>query len=454
MTFFFRLRRAAGGHNGRKNKISRPDDSPGDLTTPSNFICPVSLDLMKDPVTLSTGITYDRESIERWLEVGNRTCPLTNQILETYDLIPNHSIRRMIQDWCVDNKSYGLERIPTPRVPVGPSQISAICAAIDAATRAGDSTRCRDLVGKIKVWGRESERNKMCIRDDGAAGVAISACFEFFAGASKENHSDLLRDLLSVLTWMFPLREEGKSTLGSKTSLQCMAWFLNGGDEDIPANQNALLVLKELISSDQRYANALMEVDQSLPKSLLKMVKLPSYPSANTATKASLTIMHHMIVEVPHRKPSDRNVISELVHAGLVAVLLELLVDADKSVCEKALTVLDAVCSCQEGREKAYGHPLTMPLLVKKMMRVSELGTEHCISAMWKLCKGEDERAAAIEALELGAFQKLLVVLQVGCGEKAKEKATELLKMMNVYKNRVTECLDSSNGFMYLKRSY
>ncbi|XP_019185889.1 PREDICTED: U-box domain-containing protein 21-like [Ipomoea nil] len=445
MTFLKKFGKAAG-RGGRKKKISGVG-SLGELTIPTNFICPITLDLMKDPVTLSTGITYDRESIERWLEAGSKTCPVTNQGLTTArDLIPNHAIRKMIQGWCVENKSHGVERIPTPRIPVSPSQVSEVCARMEGAAERGDDAKCAELLERIKVWGKESERNKKCLRENGAGG-ALAACFEFFAGVPGAKHADLLKDLLSVLTWMFPVvGEEGRSKLGSKTSLRCMAWFLNG--EDLSATQNALIVLKELLHLDQNYANALLETNQEIPQALFNAVKVPICPSDKTTTKASLTVMYHMITS----QPNGKKVISKLLDAGLVSVLLEILVDADKNVCQTALAVLDGVCSSQEGREKACSHPLTMPLLVKKIMRVSEVGTELCISAIWKLCKGEDERAA-IEALELGAFQKLLVVLQVGCGEKAKERATELLKLMNLYKDRV-ECLDSSTGFKYLKRSY
>ncbi|VFQ88139.1 unnamed protein product [Cuscuta campestris] len=450
MTFFFSLRRATG-RGSRKNKISRPDDSRGELTIPNSFVCPISLELMKDPVTLSTGISYDRESIERWLDAGNVTCPLTNQVLESRDLIPNHAIRKTIQDWCVENTSRGVDRIPTPRIPVGPSQVSDICSRIEGATRRGDHARCLELVGRVRAWSRESERNKKCIRGDGGAiGVALAACFELFAGGvSGEEHVELLRDLMSLLSWMFPLAEEGRTKLGSKTSLQCMAWLLKGGEE------NTLSVLQQLmcLEDGQFLPEALLEADQDVPKTLLDIVKLPIHPSGKSSTtKAALTIMHHMMTRV-------KSVNSFLAEAGLVSVLVELLVDGDKSLCEKGLAVLDAVCSSEEGRERACGHPLTIPLLVKKTMRVSELGTELCVSAMLKLCKGGGsggERAAAVEALlEVGAFQKLLVVLQVGCGEKSKEKATEVLKLLNGHKERVIECLDSSsNGFKYLKRSF
>ena len=44
---------------------------------PSHFLCPISLQIMRDPVTLPTGISYDRAAISRWLAApapaGGRT---------------------------------------------------------------------------------------------------------------------------------------------------------------------------------------------------------------------------------------------------------------------------------------------------------------------------------------------------------------------------------------------
>ncbi|KAJ7971683.1 RING-type E3 ubiquitin transferase [Quillaja saponaria] len=90
-----------------------------EIDVPPFFLCPISLEIMKDPVTISTGITYDRESIEKWLFSGkNNSCPVTKQPLtESTDLTPNHTVRRLIQAWCTVNASHGVERIPTPKPP-------------------------------------------------------------------------------------------------------------------------------------------------------------------------------------------------------------------------------------------------------------------------------------------------------------------------------------------------
>ncbi|KAL2957640.1 hypothetical protein AAZX31_18G160500 [Glycine max] len=76
---------------------------PQSLVIPDEFRCPISLELMKDPVIICTGQTYDRSCIKKWLEAGHRTCPMTQQILSTSILIPNHALYGLISSWCEAN---------------------------------------------------------------------------------------------------------------------------------------------------------------------------------------------------------------------------------------------------------------------------------------------------------------------------------------------------------------
>lgn len=74
-----------------------------DLNVPDEFRCPISKEIIKDPVVLSTGQTYDRPFIEKWLKEGNRTCPQTQQVLSHIELTPNHLVRELITQWCKDH---------------------------------------------------------------------------------------------------------------------------------------------------------------------------------------------------------------------------------------------------------------------------------------------------------------------------------------------------------------
>ncbi|XP_022727843.1 U-box domain-containing protein 9-like [Durio zibethinus] len=80
------------------------------LSCPEEFKCPLSKELMRDPVILASGQTYDRPFIQKWLNSGNRTCPRTQQVLSHTVLTPNHLIREMVLQWC---KNQGIE-LPNP----------------------------------------------------------------------------------------------------------------------------------------------------------------------------------------------------------------------------------------------------------------------------------------------------------------------------------------------------
>lgn len=70
---------------------------------PDEFRCPITLDLMRDPVIVASGHTYDRNSIARWINSGHYTCPKSGQKLLHMALIPNYALKSLIHQWCQDN---------------------------------------------------------------------------------------------------------------------------------------------------------------------------------------------------------------------------------------------------------------------------------------------------------------------------------------------------------------
>ncbi|KAI4321237.1 hypothetical protein MLD38_034643 [Melastoma candidum] len=443
--------RIGGRSRPERSSADTPDSAVAvDVAVPIHFRCPISLDLMKDPVALCTGITYDRESIERWIDSGKSTCPVTKRELADTELIPNHAIRKMIQAWCVENRSHGIERIPTPRIPVMPYEVSEACRGIVAAAARGDGRRCGEVVARVRAWGKESERNRRCVRENGA-GDALATAFECFSRGLVEKHAGFLGELLSLMTWVYPTCHDGWSRLGTASSRDCILRFLNS--DDLTARRNAVLVLKEIVSSDYRHRESVASAE-GMMDALVRIIKEQICPAA---TNASLLSIYNLIGS------SETSSLTRSLELGLVHVALDLLVDSDKGTCERALAVLDLLCDSKEGRELAYSHALTMPILVKKILRVSNSATDLSISILWKLLirkddqdNGHDEdhrrkRTGLIEAIQIGGFQKMLVLLQVGCRDGIKDKVRELLKAMNLYKGEV-DCIESSLDLKYIKR--
>lgn len=64
-----------------------------------SFYCPITGDVMVDPVETSSGQTFERSAIEKWFAEGNKLCPLTFITLDTLILRPNKTLKQSIEEW-------------------------------------------------------------------------------------------------------------------------------------------------------------------------------------------------------------------------------------------------------------------------------------------------------------------------------------------------------------------
>ncbi|KAJ7951351.1 RING-type E3 ubiquitin transferase [Quillaja saponaria] len=64
-----------------------------------SFYCPITRDVMVDPVETSSGQTFERNAIEKWFAEGNKLCPLTMTPLDTLVLRPNKTLKQSIEEW-------------------------------------------------------------------------------------------------------------------------------------------------------------------------------------------------------------------------------------------------------------------------------------------------------------------------------------------------------------------
>ncbi|KAM1725057.1 hypothetical protein ACFX11_023432 [Malus domestica] len=78
------------------------------------FFCPLTKQVMRDPVTLENGQTFEREAIEKWFmeckETGRKlVCPLTLQELQSTELKPSIALRNTIEEWNARNEAAQLD---------------------------------------------------------------------------------------------------------------------------------------------------------------------------------------------------------------------------------------------------------------------------------------------------------------------------------------------------------
>ncbi|XWS28679.1 hypothetical protein CRYUN_Cryun25bG0091900 [Craigia yunnanensis] len=84
--------------------VDRNFEEEADILPFKNFLCPLTKEVMKEPVVLESSQTYERTAIEYWfqrcLEDGrDPTCPVTGQVLKSLELKPNIGLAGAIEEW-------------------------------------------------------------------------------------------------------------------------------------------------------------------------------------------------------------------------------------------------------------------------------------------------------------------------------------------------------------------
>lgn len=70
-------------------------------TRPEDHFCPITLEVMRNPVVASDGVSYERTAITEWLAT-NGTSPLHGHALSNKTVFPNQALKRLIEGWVED----------------------------------------------------------------------------------------------------------------------------------------------------------------------------------------------------------------------------------------------------------------------------------------------------------------------------------------------------------------
>ncbi|KAF8397982.1 hypothetical protein HHK36_016908 [Tetracentron sinense] len=382
-----------------------------DIEVPQYFICPISLQIMKDPVTAVTGITYDRESIEHWLFSGrNTTCPVTKQTLpKDSDLTPNHTLRRLIQAWCTANASYGIDRIPTPKPPLNKVHVLKLIHDLWVPQLQFKTLK------KMEALAAENERNRRFMVEAGAAKAMVSLIITCFKKGQKTG----LEEALSVLhlIWI-PMAETKLLVMENYDLITSITWILGCEmDNHVAVKIHAVIVLKMIV--DVANSNLLERLKPELFKGIIQILR---DRISQQATKAAL----HVLLEAG---PYGRNRM-KIVEAGAVSKLIELeLGTPDNRTTELIFGVLDNLCSCADGRAQLLGHAGGIAVVSTRILRVSPAADDRAIHILESISKFSGTKEVLHEMLRVGAVSKLCMVLQADCAAYLKEKARKILRL-------------------------
>ncbi|KAJ8748521.1 hypothetical protein K2173_003420 [Erythroxylum novogranatense] len=386
----------------------------GGLVAPSFFICPISLQIMKDPVTICTGITFDRESIETWLFSYNKVvCPVTKQPLSDFLLIPNSNLLRLIQSWHLQQESLS-KFVPNAR------QDHSVPLNIILEEIKQPHLQVRAL-RKIRSFFSENDGNRTCRGDD-----------DLFP---------LVASLVLVETEFPDIWEPSESTsivIEEAVSVLCLLGPSDGTLKMVSENRNGLLI-RSLCSILTRYpCNQTRIQALNLLKSIFNVVngiymvvlKPEFFESTSEILKdqsskqSSIAVLSILIDVLPFGRNKEK-----AIRGGFVPVIVELLAENnEKRMCEMMLVVLENLCRKAEGRSSFLEHPMSLAAVLSKILRVSKVGNDKAVTLfLWifRFCKSTE---VAREFMEMGGMTRMCLVVQSGGNSKIKDKAREVLR--------------------------
>ncbi|XWS24995.1 hypothetical protein CRYUN_Cryun27aG0032500 [Craigia yunnanensis] len=378
------------------------------ITLPSVFRCPISLDVMKSPVSLCTGVTYDRSSIQQWLGSGQDTCPATKQVLPSKDFVPKLTLHRLINRW-VQSSTHR----PGPDSPrllqAKPLAISEVQAKL--LIEKIESESCADSLSKVTDFVSCCEENRrFVVRFDGfvevIAGVLRRKCVEF------EDLETAVRTLDLILSENGVKERLNKLILKSNQENDFLSSFvliLQNGSLNSKIKSVRVLDSLALDSESKRK----IADSQNLISILLHLLKTSNNnQSLNDAVTSFLTTVS-----------ITRSIKSLLIQNGAVEIL-------SNTLTEKSLKLLAILCISSEGRLAISSEPKCAAGIVEKLLKVSKMATEDAVLVLWSMCCLSKNEKVKEEVVKGNGVTKILVVMQREGEGNVKMMCRDLVKAL------------------------
>ncbi|XP_049342977.1 U-box domain-containing protein 13-like isoform X2 [Solanum verrucosum] len=373
---------------------------------PDDFRCPVSLELMKDPVIVSSGQTYERSSIEKWLEAGHSTCPKTQQVLTSNVVTPNYVLRSLIAQWCEMN---GVE---SPKRPgSSPNKSTSACTPAEHSTienllrklTSGSPEDRLSATGEIRLLAKRNADNRVAIAEAGA----IPLLADLLSTPDSRIQEHAVTALLNL-----SICEDNKRSIVTSGAVPGIVHVLKKGSME--ARENAAAALFSLSVIDEN--KVIIGTFGAIPP----LVTLLS-DGTQRGKKDAATALFNLCIYQGNK--------GKAVRAGVVVTLMGLLTEPQGGMIDEALAILAILSSHPEGKT-TIGAAGAVPVLVNVITNGSPRNKENAAAVLVHLCSGDQHHLVDVQ--ELGIMGPLVDLVQNGT-ERGRRKATQLLERINRY---------------------
>ncbi|URD88336.1 U-box domain-containing protein [Musa troglodytarum] len=419
-------------------EVARPFSDQGKIsrkrllsqTIPKDFCCPISLDLMEDPVVVSTGQTYDRSSITQWIEDGHRTCPNSGQTLSNNRLIPNRALRSLISQWCA---AYGIPHETPDGADASAESIVAACTS-KAATEANRAT-ARILVQQLSVGSQESKavaarelrllaktgkQNRSFIAEAGA----IPLLFRLFRSTNLMAQQNAVTAILNI-----SIHDGNKSLIMEEEG--CLRLIVNVLRHGLTgeARENAAATLFSL-SAVHDFKKTIVD-EEGAVVGLANLLMQGSQRGKKDAVMALFNLSTHP------------DTWSRMLDLGAVSALLEAL--KDEGVAEEALGALALLMRQPVVAQAVGSEDAAIASLLEMMRRGTPKRKENAVAALQEMCQrgGLPVRQKVARTPMLGGLIQTIVFTGT---KRARRKAALLARMCQGCDSPAAMACSSSRG--------
>ncbi|CAA7389281.1 unnamed protein product [Spirodela intermedia] len=384
-----------------------------DAAVPADFRCPISLDLMRDPVVVSSGQTYDRESISGWIASGHATCPKSGQVLSNSRLIPNRALRNIIHQWCGQH-GVPFDAPEYPEVSVDPDRLRTSKAVVEAVKMttlfflrkleaSPSAESANKIVHELRQMAKSSSDNRAFIAEAGAVPLLASLL--------ESNDAHLQVNAITALLNLSILPVNKRRIMLAAGGLDGLVYVLRSG-RTWQAKENAAATLLSLSTHHASYRRK-VAMTAGVAEGLAELVRSGPASSQRDGLVAMLNLA------------GDKDNIGRLVEGGVVEAALE--ATAVPEVAEIALTVVAAVAK-RGGAAAVAETKGSIARLAGAMRWGTDRAKETAAAALVSVCPQGGEAAVA-ELTAISGIECAIWNLMRSGSERGSRTAASLGRM-------------------------
>ncbi|CAN6878084.1 unnamed protein product [Brassica oleracea] len=397
-----------------------------------DLLCPISLEIMTDPVVIETGHTYDRSSITKWFGSGNITCPKTGKILTSTELVDNVSVSHVIQKHCRANgvvleingrkrKSHG-DVAPDSLAAKGAGRLIARFLTSELLTN-GDEEMVYRALREIRVLTKTGSFNRSCLVEAGC----VSPLLNLLTSEDSRIQESAMAGLLNLSKHV-----AGKDEIAGE-GLGIIVEILNEGAK----TETRLYAASALfyLSSVEDYSLLIGEHPDAIP-GLMRIVTGDEYGDS-AKRNALLAVMGLLMQSENHWR---------VLAAGAVPALLDLLRDEETGgeLTADCLATLAKLAEYPDGTIGVIRRGgLKLAVKILSSSEVSPGVKQHCVGLVLNLCLNAGNDVVGVLVKDSVVMGSLYTVISNGKYGGSK-KASALIRMIHEYQERKTGSVEPS----------